>query len=221
MTQTSTQGRWHPGNGNGEGSIFADEGRVRLEAGGTTLYPIADSLVHDEPTRTNNLALGALAPELAECHGQLMDPDLDDDTWRETAMDLVARLPTGPISPLPWRLHGSTIVDNDQQPIFAVHDGWDPPQDRHNAVLLEMAPRVAEWVRANLTPPDPDTALPELSTFRFLVQHVADDGHETHPSAILELTATDEAAAEAQIDGFLVAGGDSSDWDVTRIDTSP
>ena len=35
-----TPGPWHIGSGNGEGSIFADSGRTRLEIGGTTLYPI-------------------------------------------------------------------------------------------------------------------------------------------------------------------------------------
>ncbi len=35
-----TKGPWHVGVGNGEGSIFADEGRSRLELGGTALYPI-------------------------------------------------------------------------------------------------------------------------------------------------------------------------------------
>lgn len=34
-----TKGPWHTGQGNGEGSIFADEGRMRFE-NGTVLYPI-------------------------------------------------------------------------------------------------------------------------------------------------------------------------------------
>ena len=33
---------WHIGQGNGEGSIFSKEGRMRLENGGTTLYPICN-----------------------------------------------------------------------------------------------------------------------------------------------------------------------------------
>ena len=41
MTTQHTPGPWHVGQGNGEGSIFADSGRVRWESGGTTLYPIA------------------------------------------------------------------------------------------------------------------------------------------------------------------------------------
>ena len=35
-----TPAPWHVGIGNGEGSIFSDSGRTRLEDGGTTLYPI-------------------------------------------------------------------------------------------------------------------------------------------------------------------------------------
>ncbi len=37
---THTKGHWHVGQGNGEGSIFADEGRMRLTDKGTALYPI-------------------------------------------------------------------------------------------------------------------------------------------------------------------------------------
>jgi hypothetical protein len=37
-----TPGLWHIGAGNGEGSIFAESGRIRLEQGGTTLYPVAN-----------------------------------------------------------------------------------------------------------------------------------------------------------------------------------
>jgi hypothetical protein len=32
---------WHEGIGNGHGSIFTDHGRIALETGGTTLYPVA------------------------------------------------------------------------------------------------------------------------------------------------------------------------------------
>jgi hypothetical protein len=53
------------GVGNGEGSIFADNGRTRLEIGGPTLYPIARigrgwNEVEDEA----NARLIAAAPEL-------------------------------------------------------------------------------------------------------------------------------------------------------------
>ncbi len=67
MTHTHTQGPWHVGAGNGEGSIFSDNGRTRLEIGGTTLYSIAQitrgwNEVEDEA----NARLIAAAPELLE-----------------------------------------------------------------------------------------------------------------------------------------------------------
>lgn len=59
-----TPGPWHMGAGNGEGSIFADNGRMRFE-NGTTLYPIASvnqgwEVDEDEA----NACLIAAAPEL-------------------------------------------------------------------------------------------------------------------------------------------------------------
>lgn len=64
-----TPGPWHTGAdaGSGRGSIFADEGRMRLEKGGTTLYPIAvlaDGW--DEEEDLANAALISAAPELLE-----------------------------------------------------------------------------------------------------------------------------------------------------------
>lgn len=41
MKASFTPGPWHVGAGNGAGSVFADVGRMRLENGGTTLFPIA------------------------------------------------------------------------------------------------------------------------------------------------------------------------------------
>ena len=35
-----TPGKWHVGRGNGEGSVFADKGRMRMENNWITLYPI-------------------------------------------------------------------------------------------------------------------------------------------------------------------------------------
>jgi hypothetical protein len=35
-----TPGPWHVGQGNGTGSVFAGEGRMRMTSQGTTLYPI-------------------------------------------------------------------------------------------------------------------------------------------------------------------------------------
>jgi hypothetical protein len=37
MTKQHTATPWHVGAGNGEGAIFAESGRMRLESGGTTL----------------------------------------------------------------------------------------------------------------------------------------------------------------------------------------
>lgn len=62
-----TPGPWHMGDGNGQGSIFADEGRTRLEKDGTTLYPIA-MVNHgwNEDEDNANAALIAAAPDLLE-----------------------------------------------------------------------------------------------------------------------------------------------------------
>jgi hypothetical protein len=64
-TDTHTQGPWHVGAGNGEGSIFADDGRTRLEIGGTTLYSIAQiTRGWNEAEDEANARLIAAAPEL-------------------------------------------------------------------------------------------------------------------------------------------------------------
>ena len=60
-----TPGPWHIGSGNGEGSIFAENGRMRLETGGTTLYPICHNVSTwniDEDDA--NARLIAAAPDL-------------------------------------------------------------------------------------------------------------------------------------------------------------
>jgi hypothetical protein len=60
-----TKGPWHVGVGNGEGSIFADEGRSRLELGGTTLYPICQiNSGWDEGEDAANARLIAALPDL-------------------------------------------------------------------------------------------------------------------------------------------------------------
>ena len=64
-TTTHTPGPWHIGSGNGEGSIFAENGRMRLETGGTTLYPICHNVSTwniDEDDA--NARLIAAAPDL-------------------------------------------------------------------------------------------------------------------------------------------------------------
>ena len=64
---THTKGAWHIGEGNGEGSIFADSGRTRLESDGTTLYPICQvNNGWNEAEDAANARLIATAPELLE-----------------------------------------------------------------------------------------------------------------------------------------------------------
>jgi hypothetical protein len=59
-----TKAPWHPGMGNGEGSIFPEDGRTRLEAGGTTLYPIATvNRGWDQEEDEANGRLIAVSPE--------------------------------------------------------------------------------------------------------------------------------------------------------------
>ncbi len=64
---THTKAPWHVGQGNGEGSIFADEGRMRMTDKGTTLYPICTiNTGWDESEDAANARLVAAAPELLE-----------------------------------------------------------------------------------------------------------------------------------------------------------
>jgi hypothetical protein len=73
-THAHTQGPWHMGAGNGEGSIFADNGRTRLETGGATLYPIARiGLGWNEVEDEANARLIAAAPELMAALIQAVD----------------------------------------------------------------------------------------------------------------------------------------------------
>lgn len=63
--KTHTPGPWHTGSGNGYGNIYADEGRMRMETGGTTLYPIGTVYTGwDEAEDQANARLIAAAPEL-------------------------------------------------------------------------------------------------------------------------------------------------------------
>ena len=82
-----TPGPWHAGMGNGAGSIFSESGRVQLEKGGTTLYPIAQvnhgwNGAEDDA----NARLIAAAPELLAAlqalvgEADLGELDHDDDT---------------------------------------------------------------------------------------------------------------------------------------------
>jgi len=67
MKTKHTPGPWHKGTGNGEGSVYSETGRARLETGGTTLYPIC-AINHgwNEEEDTANAQLIAAAPELLE-----------------------------------------------------------------------------------------------------------------------------------------------------------
>ena len=63
--------KWHVGQGNGEGSVFADAGRMRLESGGTTLTPICKVFDFDGDME-DHARLIAAAPTLLEaCQGLL------------------------------------------------------------------------------------------------------------------------------------------------------
>jgi hypothetical protein len=62
-----TPAPWHVGIGNGEGSIFSDSGRTRLEDGGTTLYPICSyNRGWNADEDAANARLIAAAPELLQ-----------------------------------------------------------------------------------------------------------------------------------------------------------
>ena len=64
---THTKGPWHTGQGNGEGSIFCECGRMRLESGGTTHYPVCHiSRGWDEGEDAANASLIAAAPEMLQ-----------------------------------------------------------------------------------------------------------------------------------------------------------
>jgi hypothetical protein len=74
MTTLHTPGPWHIGIGNGIGSIFPDNGRTRLEDGGTTLYPIASvNSGWNADEDTANADLIAAAPELLAALTALVD----------------------------------------------------------------------------------------------------------------------------------------------------
>lgn len=67
-----TKGPWHVGQGNGTGHIFADAGRMKLLAGGTTLHAIAAVVTGFEDREdAANASLLAAAPELYEALNNL------------------------------------------------------------------------------------------------------------------------------------------------------
>jgi len=94
-THTHTQGPWHVGAGNGEGSIFSDNGRTRLEIGETTLYSIAQitrgwNEVEDEA----NARLIAAAPEMLEALQRLTHPMASDEDL-QNALAIIAKVKGG------------------------------------------------------------------------------------------------------------------------------
>ena len=83
------------GAGNGEGSIFADNGRTRLEIGGTTLYPISLmgrgwNKVEDEA----NARLIAAAPDLLAALQSLTHPMASDEDL-QNALAVIAKVKGG------------------------------------------------------------------------------------------------------------------------------
>jgi hypothetical protein len=83
------------GAGNGEGSIFADDGRTRLEIGGTTLYSIAQitrgwSEAEDEA----NARLIAAAPEMLAALQSLTHPMASDQDL-QNALAVISKVKGG------------------------------------------------------------------------------------------------------------------------------
>lgn len=95
-----TPGPWHAGEGNGEGSIFkTSEGRMRMEQGGTTLYPICTMVrgwKADEDAA--NARLIAAAPDMLETLLVLTDRDVSSDVFlaaMERARAIIAKAAGG------------------------------------------------------------------------------------------------------------------------------
>ncbi len=94
-THTHTPGPWHMGAGNGEGSIFADNGRTRLEIGGTTLYSIAQiTRGWNEAEDEANARLIAAAPEMLEALQSLTHPMASDEDL-QNALAVIAKVKGG------------------------------------------------------------------------------------------------------------------------------
>lgn len=93
-----TPGPWHMGSGNGEGSIFADrDGRMRLEIGGTTLYPICMMGTGWEKDEDQaNARLIAAAPDLLDaCRRaltELRDITFDWDNYESASIPILERV---------------------------------------------------------------------------------------------------------------------------------
>ncbi len=91
-THTHTQGPWHVGAGNGEGSIFAENGRTRLEIGGTTLYPIARmGKGWNEEEDEANARLIAAAPEMLEALREMLSMFVDHEQYDEDSAQVISQ----------------------------------------------------------------------------------------------------------------------------------
>jgi hypothetical protein len=83
------------GAGNGEGSIFADNGRTRLEIGGTTLYSIAQiTRGWNEAEDEANARLIAAAPEMLAALQSLTHPMASDQDL-QNALAIIAKVKGG------------------------------------------------------------------------------------------------------------------------------
>ena len=88
-----TKGPWHVGVGNGEGSVFADEGRARMEQGGTTLYPICNvNRGWDDAEDAANARLIASAPQMLEALSDILHEVTHDIAGlpRDELLDVVS-----------------------------------------------------------------------------------------------------------------------------------
>ncbi len=87
-----TPGPWHTGTlPDNERSIFADEGRMRLENGATTLYPIAWTVDYDGEAAANARLIAAAPDLLAACRATLAHM-YDDEIDAPTAAQLTEQL---------------------------------------------------------------------------------------------------------------------------------
>lgn len=87
MNTSHTPGPWHMGFGNGDGLIFPEYGRTRMEAGGITLYPVAQvNRGWDDNEDAANARLIVCAPELLDAlqaligEADLGEIDHDEET---------------------------------------------------------------------------------------------------------------------------------------------
>jgi len=69
-----TPAPWHIGQGNGEGEIFAESGRMKLQDGGIALYPVCSmtSGYNDEEDAANARLISA-APELLQALASILE----------------------------------------------------------------------------------------------------------------------------------------------------